>query len=122
MALLILALLQRRFLMTALMMLLVWLIFFMVLIKLLQILGCISDEVYHLCNYYVKHRKYLGIGSNLSKTHPSGLTPSLLHVFMPPNHGGFFMVRSYYPSECPADYFDFERTEALKPPIVACGI
>src|SRR5262249_59135858 len=24
---------------------------------------------------------------------PSGLTPSQLHVFMPPNLGGFFMVR-----------------------------
>src|SRR5690625_6730271 len=34
---------------------------------------------------------------------------------MPPNLGGFFMVRSYYPSECHADYFDFERIEALKP-------
>src|SRR5438046_9019309 len=41
---------------------------------------------------------------------------------MPPNLGGFFMVRSYYPSECHADYFDFERIEALKPPIEACGI
>src|SRR5436853_2532849 len=46
---------------------------------------------------------------------PSGLTPSQLYVFMPPNLGGFFMVRSYYPSECHADYFDFERIEALKP-------
>src|SRR2546428_11926785 len=41
---------------------------------------------------------------------------------MPPNLGGFFMVRSYYPSECHADYFDFERVEALKPAIDACGI
>src|SRR5260370_40358084 len=41
---------------------------------------------------------------------------------MPPNRGGFFMVRSYYPSECHADYFDFERIEALKPAIEACGI
>src|SRR5207253_3019049 len=41
---------------------------------------------------------------------------------MPPNLGGFFMVRSYYPSECHADYFDFERIEALKPAIEACGI
>src|SRR4051812_49823916 len=32
-----------------------------------------------------------------------------LPIFMPPNLGGFFMVRSYYPSECHADYFDFER-------------
>src|SRR5712692_1814979 len=41
---------------------------------------------------------------------------------MPPNLGGFFMVRSYYPSECHADYFDFERIDALKPAIDACGI
>src|SRR5260370_34146885 len=41
---------------------------------------------------------------------------------MPPNLGGFFMVRSYYPSECHADYFDFERIQALKPAIEACGI
>src|SRR2546421_190593 len=41
---------------------------------------------------------------------------------MPPNLGGFFMVRSSYPSECHADYFDFERIEALKPAIEACGI
>src|SRR5712671_1430898 len=41
---------------------------------------------------------------------------------MPPTLGGFFMVRSYYPSECHADYFDFERIEALKPAIEACGI
>src|SRR5438270_12257140 len=41
---------------------------------------------------------------------------------MPPNLGGFFMVRSYYHSECHADYFDFERIEALKPAIEACGI
>src|SRR4051812_21489276 len=41
---------------------------------------------------------------------------------MPPNLGGFFMVRSYYPSECHADYFAFERIEALKPAIEACVI
>src|SRR5690625_7556320 len=41
---------------------------------------------------------------------------------MPPNLGVFFMVRSYYLSECHADYFDFERIEALKPAIEACGI
>src|SRR2546428_12823454 len=41
---------------------------------------------------------------------------------MPPNLGGFFIVRSYYPSECHADYFDFERIEALKPAIEALGI
>src|SRR5450631_3795371 len=32
---------------------------------------------------------------------------------MPPNLGGFFMVRSYYPSECHADYFDFVRIRLL---------
>src|SRR5437764_15465842 len=41
---------------------------------------------------------------------------------MPPNLGGFFMVRSYYPSECHADYFDFERIEGRKAAIGACGI
>src|SRR5262249_57393677 len=41
---------------------------------------------------------------------------------MPPNLGGFFMVRSYYPSECHADYFDFARIEALKTAIAACGL
>src|SRR5438105_3050743 len=41
---------------------------------------------------------------------------------MPPNLGGFFMVRSYYPSECLAAYFDFERIEASKPAIEACRI
>src|SRR5690625_2747887 len=40
---------------------------------------------------------------------------------MPPYLGGVFIVRSYYPSECHADYFDFERIEALKPAIAACG-
>src|SRR5438477_11296542 len=46
-----------------------------------------------------------------------------LHDALPiSNLGGFFMVRSYYPSECHADYFDFERSEALKPAIEACGI
>src|SRR5438552_12302379 len=47
-ALLILALLQRIFLMSSLMLLLVWLIFFMVLIKLLPILGTISGKTVKL--------------------------------------------------------------------------
>src|SRR5690625_5183616 len=34
----------------------------------------------------------------------------------------FFMVRSYYPSACHADYFVLDRIEALKPAIEACGI
>src|SRR5258705_10871998 len=41
---------------------------------------------------------------------------------MPPNLGGFFMVRYYSPSECLDDYFDFDRIEALKPAIEACDI
>src|SRR5258706_13704204 len=41
---------------------------------------------------------------------------------MPPNLGGIFMVSSYYHCECHADYFDFERIEASKPAIEACGI
>src|SRR5256885_16274238 len=41
---------------------------------------------------------------------------------MPPNLGGFFMVRSYYPSELHAYYFDVERIEAHKPAIEAFGI
>src|SRR6516165_12021687 len=48
MALLILALLQRIFLMSSLMLLLVWSIFFMVLIKLLPILGTISGKTVKL--------------------------------------------------------------------------
>src|SRR4051812_34931704 len=48
MALLILALLLRIFLMSSLMLLLVWLIFFMVLIKLLPILGTISGKTVKL--------------------------------------------------------------------------
>src|SRR2546430_1753230 len=45
-----------------------------------------------------------------------------LYVFTPPYLGCFFIVRSYYPSEGHADYFDFERIETLKPAIEACGI
>src|SRR5439155_21927187 len=48
MALLILALLQRIFLMSSLMLLLVWLIFFVVLIKLLPIRGTISGKAVKL--------------------------------------------------------------------------
>src|SRR5262245_36727561 len=48
MALLILALLQRIFLMSSLMLVVVWLIFFMVLIKLLPIFGTISGKMVKL--------------------------------------------------------------------------
>src|SRR5207237_354487 len=40
---------------------------------------------------------------------------------MPPNLGGFFMVRFYYPSDCHADYFDFELIEALNLAFKVCG-
>src|SRR2546428_10895371 len=73
-------------------------------------------------NNFWKDGKADGIGSNLSRKYPSGLTPSQLYVFMPPNLGGFFMDRSYYPSDCHADYFGFDRIVALKPAIEACGI
>src|SRR5579871_6989491 len=48
--------------------------------------------------------------------------PLFRSIKKPPNLGGFFMVRSYYPSECHADYFVFYRIEALKPAIESCGI
>src|SRR4051812_49672069 len=32
---------------------------------------------------------------------------------MPPNLGGFFMVRSYYPSECHADYLTLSVSRLL---------
>src|SRR5205823_1156940 len=64
-----------------------------------------------------RERVYISVGAV-----SLGIKTSQLYVFMPPNLGGFFMVRSYYPSECHADYFDFERIEALKPAIEACGI
>src|SRR5437762_12844406 len=50
-------------------------------------------------------------------TAPTEIYTLSLHDALP-----IFMVRSYYPSECHADYFDFERIEALKPAIEACGI
>src|SRR2546428_12184053 len=82
----------------------------------------IDTAVADTWNNFWKDGKAAGIGSNLSRQSPSGLTPSHLYVFLPPNLGAFFMVRSYYPSKCHADYFDFERIEALKPAIEACGI
>src|SRR5437763_1045791 len=40
---------------------------------------------------------------------------------MPPNLGGFFMVGSFYLSDCHVVYFDFYVIEALKLPIEVCG-
>src|SRR5688500_18417810 len=41
---------------------------------------------------------------------------------MRPHLGGLVRVRSYCSSECHVESFDFERIEALKPAIEACGI
>src|SRR5205085_2233195 len=62
MALLILALLQRIFLMSSLMLLLVWLIFFMVLIKGLSPLrrGLAIDSTVDIFTFYVPHRHVYG--------------------------------------------------------------
>src|SRR5205823_13943744 len=75
MALLILALLQRIFLMSSLMLLLVWLIFFVVLIKLLPILGTISGKTVKLM--------VLGLvclGNNRHDCHPPNCLFSCLEI------------------------------------------
>src|SRR5207244_7634374 len=68
---------------------------------------------YRSCIFFFKQKTAYDIGLGI---------PAEPLFRSPPNLGGFFMVRSYYPSECHADYFDFERIEALKPAIEACGI
>src|SRR2546430_16413156 len=65
MALLILALLQRIFLMSSLMLLLGWLIFFMVLIKLLPKLGTISGKTVKLMVLAL-----ICLGNNRQDCHP----------------------------------------------------
>src|SRR5947207_14080140 len=75
MALLILALLQRIFLMSSLMLLLVWLIFFMVLIKLLPILGTISGKTVKLMLLALICR-----GKNRQDLHPPNCTFSCLQI------------------------------------------
>src|SRR5262249_62283011 len=65
MALLILALLQRIFLMSSLMLFLVWLLFFMVLIKLLPILGTISGKTVKLMVLAL-----ICLGNNRQDCHP----------------------------------------------------
>src|SRR5260370_42104977 len=75
MALLILALLQRIFLMSSLMLFLVWLIFFMVLIKLLPLLGTISGKT-------VKRMvmDIICLGNNRQDCHPPDCMFSCLQV------------------------------------------
>src|SRR5262249_62392119 len=75
MALLILALLQRIFLMASLMLLLVWLIFFMVLIKLLPILGTISGKTVKL-----RVLALICLGNNSQDGHPPESRFSCLHI------------------------------------------
>src|SRR5690606_10214742 len=65
MALLILALLQRIFLMSSLVLLLAWLIFFMVLIKLLPLLGTVSGTAVMLMLLAL-----IWLGSNRQDWHP----------------------------------------------------
>src|SRR5437667_148485 len=75
MALLILALLQRIFLMSSLMLLLVWLIFFMVLIKLLPILGTISGKTVKLMVLAL-----ICLGNNRQDCHPPNCMFSCLQI------------------------------------------
>src|SRR5262249_61584795 len=75
MALLILALLQRIFLMSSLMLLLVWLIFFMVLIKLLPILGTISGKTGKLMVLAL-----ICLGNNRQDGHPPNCMFSCLPI------------------------------------------
>src|SRR5258708_34482203 len=75
MALLILALLQRIFLMSSLMLLLVWLIFFMVLIKLLPILGTISGKTGKLMGLAL-----ICLGNNRQDSHPPNWMFSCLQI------------------------------------------
>src|SRR5204862_285759 len=75
MALLILALLQRIFLMSSLMLLLVWLIFFMVLIKLLPILGTISGKTVKLMVLAL-----ICLGNNRQDLHPPNCMFSCLQI------------------------------------------
>src|SRR5260370_36176818 len=75
MALLILALLQRIFLMSSLMLLLVWLIFFMVLIKLLPLLGTISGKTVKLLVLAL-----ICLGNNRQDCHPPHCMFSCLQI------------------------------------------
>src|SRR5258707_12258835 len=75
MVFLILALLQRIFLMSSLMLLLVWLIFFMVLIKLLPIFGTISGKTVKLMVLAL-----ICLGNNLQNLHPPNCMFSFLQI------------------------------------------
>src|SRR5438270_13599963 len=87
MALLILALLQRIFLMSSLMMLLVWLIFFIVLITLLPILGTISGKTVMLIVFALTCVVY-----TLSLHDALPICPPALHVAEPSPFDGAHVV------------------------------
>src|SRR2546422_8823592 len=76
MALLILALLQRIFLMSSLMLLLVWLIFFVVLIKLWPMLGTISGKTVKLMVLAL-----ICVGNKRQEWHPPNCMFSCLQVW-----------------------------------------
>src|SRR5260370_38588268 len=75
MALLILSLLERIFLMSSLLLLLVWLIFFMVLIKLLPLLGTISGKTGKLMGLAL-----ICLGNNRQARHPPTRMFSCLQI------------------------------------------
>src|SRR5258707_15256897 len=75
MAFLILALLQRIFLMSSLMLVLVWVIFFMELIKLLPILGTISVKTVKLMVLAL-----ICLGNNSQDSHPPNCMFSCLQI------------------------------------------
>src|SRR5262249_36478882 len=50
------------------------------------------------------------------------LTPTRSYLLMLPKLVCLVIARAYYPSDCPAHFFDFELIEALKPAIEACAI
>src|SRR5262249_23552367 len=86
--LLILALLQRIFLMSSLMLLLVWLIFFMVLIKLLPILGTISGKTVKLM--------VLALIFNTSITHAYSIVIGSKHITLNATGGGFLTASKQF--------------------------
>src|SRR2546427_10520605 len=75
MGLVILALLQRIFLMSSLMLLLEWLIFFLVLIKLLPILGTLSGKTEKLMVLAL-----ICLGNNRQDGHPPNCMFSCLQI------------------------------------------
>src|SRR5262249_39114515 len=65
---------------------------------------------------------------NTSITHAYSIVIGSKHITLNATGGGFLTASKQFrhgatsKRECHADYFDFERIEALKPAIEACGI